>query len=153
MQKIMIALSRWNPFKEMEDLHRRMGSLFHLPLHRGDGRESITVSEWAPVVDIIEDEKGYLIKADLPEVNKADVKVTVENGVLTITGERKFEKEEKGKRYHRIERSYGSFERSFTLPDDADPNSVKAEFKEGLLRVNLGKSEHAKPKLVDVKID
>ena len=75
----------------------------------------MTVSQWAPLVDIAEDDKEYLIKVELPEVKKEDVKVTVENGVLTITGERKFEKEEKGKKYHRVERAYGSFMRSFTL--------------------------------------
>jgi len=80
----------------------------------------MTVADWSPLVDITEDEKEYVIKTDLPEVKKEDVKVTVENGIVTITGERKLEKEEKGKRYHRIERSYGNFVRSFSLPDDAD---------------------------------
>jgi HSP20 family protein len=85
-------------------------------------------------------------------MKKEDVKVTVENGVLTISGERKFEKEEKNKKYHRLERGYGTFMRSFTLPDDADANKIKAEFKNGLLKVHLPKSEHAKPKQIEVNV-
>ena len=149
----MNVLTRWDPFKEMDELHRRLNSLFHLGQGRTtNGNENMTVAEWSPVVDITEDEKSYLIKAELPEVKKEDVKVTVENGVLTITGERKFEKEEKDKKYHRIERSYGNFLRSFTLPDLADGSKVTAEFKDGVLKVRLPKSEKAKPKAVDVKV-
>ena len=103
-------------------------------------------------MDITEDDKEYLVKADLPEVKKEDVKVTVENGVLIITGERKFEKEEKDKRYHRLERSYGNFLRSFTLPGAADGSKVSAEFKDGVLKVRLPKTEKAKPKAVEVKV-
>lgn len=149
----MTALTRWNPFREMEELQNRLLSAFNLaPVRRGEGQESITVAEWAPLVDIIEDDKEYLIKAELPEMRKEDVKVTVENGVLTISGERKLEKEEKGKKYHRIERSYGSFVRSFSLPDDADADKVGAEFKEGVLKVHVAKSESAKPKQIEVKV-
>ena len=97
-------------------------------------------------------DKEYLIKAELPEIKKEDVKVTVENGLLTISGQRKLEKEEKGRKYHRVERSYGSFVRSFTLPDNADGNKVNAEFKEGVLKVHVGKSENARPKQIEVKV-
>jgi HSP20 family protein len=103
------------------------------------------LAEWAPLADISEDDKEYLIKLELPEVKKEDVNVTVENGVLTISGERKFEKEEKNKKYHRVERAYGSFMRRFTLPDDADAEKGKAEFKDGMLTVHVSKSEKAKP--------
>jgi HSP20 family protein len=96
--------------------------------------------------------REYLIKAELPEMRKEDVKVTVENGVLTISGERKFEKEEKKKKYHRVERGFGTFMRSFALPDDADFSKVNAEFKNGVLTVHVPKSEHAKPKQIDVKV-
>ena len=113
----------------------------------------MTVSEWAPLVDLVEDDKEYLIKAELPEVKKEDVKVTVENGVLSIGGERKFEKEEENKKYHRIERAYGSFMRSFALPQDAAGDKINAEFKDGVLKVHLPKSAEAKPKSIDVKID
>ena len=104
------------------------------------------------MADITEDDKEYLIKAELPEMRKEDVKVTVENGVLTISGERKFEKEEKKKKYHRVERGYGTFMRSFALPDDADFNKVNAEFKDGVLTVHVPKTEHAQPKQIEVKV-
>ena len=109
----MNALTKWNPFRELEEIQSRLSSLFGGTPLKGLGEETMTVSEWAPLVDITEDEKEYLIKAELPEVKKEDVKVTVENGTLSITGERKFEKEEKGKKYHRVERAYGSFMRVF----------------------------------------
>jgi HSP20 family protein len=146
--------NKWNPFKEMDDMQKHLVSLFHRwPLGReGERQENMTVAEWAPLVDVIEDEKEYLIKAELPEVKKEDLKVTVEKGVLTVTGERKFEKEEKDKRYHRIERAYGSFARSFIVPDDADPAQVNAEFKDGVLRVRLAKSAKALPKSIEVNV-
>ena len=154
MEKTMNALTRWDPFKEMEETHNRLARIFGLsPARTGNGgQEAMTTTQWAPSVDIIEDDKEWLVKADLPEVKKEDVKVTVENGVLTITGERKFEKEEKDKKYHRIERSYGNFFRSFTLPDAADGSKVNAEFKDGVLQVHLPKSEKTKPKAVEVKV-
>ena len=152
----MNALSLWNPFREMEDLQRRMSPMIGLnPLRRSGllpEDESMAVFEWAPLVDIAEDEKEYLIKAELPEVRKEDVKVTVENGTLTISGERKTEKEEKGRKFHRVEREYGRFERSFSIPDDAKSEGVKAEFKDGMLHVHLAKSEKALPKEIEVKV-
>ena len=101
---------------------------------------------------IIEDETEYLIKVDLPEIKKEEVKVTVENGVLVLSGERKLEKEEKGRKYHRIERAYGSFGRTFSLPDNADAEKVNAEFNEGVLKLHIAKSEAARPKQIEVKI-
>jgi HSP20 family protein len=118
----------------------------------GSAKEVMTVADWTPTVDISESEAEYAIKAELPEVKKEDVKVTVEDGVLTIQGDRKQEKEEKGKKYHRIERSYGRFVRSFTLPDTVDESKVKAEYTDGVLHLHLPKSEKAKPKQIDVKI-
>jgi HSP20 family protein len=149
------TLTRWEPFREMEDFQNRLSTLFgRMPIRRpnGHGREEITLADWTPLADIIEDEREYLIKAELPELKREDVKVTVENGVLTISGERKFEKEEKKRKFHRVERGYGTFVRSFTLPDDADGNKVKAEFKNGVLTVRLLKSEHAKPKQIEVNV-
>ena len=149
----MSNLTRWDPFREMDDLQKRLNSIFGLsPARQINGKEEMTVAQWLPLVDITEDEKEYLIKAELPEVRKEDVKVTVENGVLTISGERKLEKEEKDKRYHRIERAYGSFTRSFQVPDDADEAKVGAEFKDGVLVVRLAKSEKARPKSIEVKV-
>jgi HSP20 family protein len=150
----MNALTRWDPFKEMDDMQSRMAKLLGLtPSRAGNGgQELMMVSEWAPSVDIIEDENEWLLKADLPEVKKENVKVTVENGVLTITGERRFEKEEKNRKYRRIERSYGNFLRSFTLPEGADGTKVVADFKDGVLKVHLPKTEKAKAKSVEVKV-
>lgn len=150
----MNALVRWDPFKELEEMEKRIAALFgRAPLRKnGDKQEALTVAEWAPLVDISEDEKEYLIKAELPEVKKENVKVSVQDDVLTIAGERKSEKEEKGKKYHRIERAYGSFLRSFTLPEDADGAKVSAAFKDGVLTVHLPKSEKAKPKSIEVTV-
>jgi HSP20 family protein len=123
------------------------------PVRKDGGRdETMTVAEWAPLVDIMEDEAGYVIKAELPEVKKEDVKLTVQDGVLMLSGERKFVKEEKDKKYHRVERAYGSFVRSFSLPEDADEDKVTADFKDGVLQVHLPKSEKARPKNIEVKI-
>jgi HSP20 family protein len=104
------------------------------------------------MVDITESGEEYLIKAEIPEVKREDVKVSVENGVLTMQGERKQEKEEKGKKFHRVERYYGSFLRTFTVPDNVDDTKVRAEFKDGILNVHLPKTEKAKPKAIDVKV-
>ena len=147
-------LSRWSPLKEVEDLEKRLSQLLgrNVPAGSGDKNEAITVANWSPVVDISEDDKEYAIKAELPDVKKEDIKLNVHDDVLTITGERKYEKEEKGKKYHRVERAYGSFLRSFTLPEDADGTKVTAEYKDGLLNVRLPKSEKAKPKTIEVKV-
>jgi HSP20 family protein len=145
--------TRWDPFKEFEELEKRMARVFgRLPLKADGEKEALTVADWAPLVDISEDDKEYLIKAELPEVKKEDVKLTIQDNVLSISGERKSEKEEQNKKYHRIERTYGSFMRSFTLPEDADGSKVNADYKDGVLKVHLPKSEKAKPKSIDVKI-
>lgn len=149
----MSALTSWNPLRELGSLESRLDRLFGLTsLTRNGGKEAMTVSQWTPLVDIIEDSNEYLVKAELPELKKEDVKVSVENGELTISGERKSEKEEKDKRFHRIERSYGSFIRSFTLPESVNADKVSAEFKDGVLSVHLPKDEKAKPKSIEVKV-
>ena len=141
-----MTLVRWDPFRELEDMSERLNRVFSRPTLRNTGKENLTVADWMPTVDISETESEYLIKAELPEVRKEDVKVTVENGVLTLQGERRQEKEEKGRRFHRVERSYGSFVRSFTLPESVDEGGVKAEYKDGVLALHLPKSEKVKPK-------
>jgi HSP20 family protein len=148
-----MTLVRWDPFRELEDMSDRLNRVFARPALRStNGKENLTVADWMPTVDISESEGEYLIKAELPEVKKEDVKVTVENGVLTLQGERRQEKEEKGKKFHRVERSYGSFIRSFTLPESVDESMVKAEYKDGVLNLHLPKSERVKPKAIDVKV-
>lgn len=147
------TLTRWNPARDLEEIQSRLSNVLGLPTFRKDGdRDLTTLTEWAPPVDITEDDKEYLIKTELPEVRKEDVKVTVENGILSISGERKFEKEAKGKKYHRVERAYGNFVRSFGLPDDVDANKVDAKFSDGVLTVHVAKSEAAKPKQVEIKV-
>ena len=144
---------RWNPFKELADFERGLDRLFNgTPETKGAGDEPIAERMWEPLTDITEDDKEFLIKVELPEMKKEDVKVTVENGALRISGERKAEKEEKTKKYHRIERSYGAFLRAFTLPEGADGAKVNAEYRDGMLAVHLPKTEVAKPKAIDVKV-
>jgi len=145
---------RWNPWKELEEMEKRLSTVFGPAPSTmgGDKKEAIAVAEWSPLVDITEDEKEYTVKAEIPEMKKEDIKINVHDDVLTISGERKYEKEEKGKKYHRVERAYGSFIRSFTLPEDADGAKVNAEYKDGVLKVRLPKSEKAKPKAIEVKI-
>jgi HSP20 family protein len=139
-------------FREMEEMSDRLNRMFGTWTRPNAGKESLTVVDWAPSVDIQETETEYLVKAELPEVKKEDVKVTVENGILTLQGERKQEKEEKGRKFHRVERSYGSFLRTFTVPVDADEAKVAADFKDGILRVHLPKTEKLRPKAIEVKV-
>jgi HSP20 family protein len=140
----------------MNELNKRLSSLLDLAHVRSttppSDEENMTVPEWTPLVDIIEDDKEYLIKVELPEIQKDDVKVTVEGGTLTISGERKPEKTMANRVFHRVERCYGRFLRSFNLPDDAENSKVNAEFRDGMLWVHLAKSERARPKQIEVKV-
>jgi len=150
----MNALEHWNQYREIEALHRSLGSLFsRSPVRTPEGQEEpLRVADWTPLVDISEDGMEYLIKAELPEVKREDVKITMEDGTLTIAGDRKFQNEENGKKYHRVERAYGSFGRSFSLPADASPGKVTADFKDGVLKVHLAKNEKARPQQVEVSV-
>ena len=146
-------LIKWDPFRELDDVSSRLNRIFgRLPSRSGSENEMLAVADWMPSVDISETDSAYLIKGEIPGVNKDDVKVTIQDGMLTIQGERKQEKEEKNKKFHRVECSYGSFMRSFRVPDDADESAVKAEFKDGMLNVTLPKSEKAKPKSINVSV-
>lgn len=151
----MRTLTRWEPKRELERLANRFSTLFgESPFRwREEEKESLTVPEWVPTVDIAETEKEYVIKADLPGVTREQVKVTVENGLLSLSGERKSEKEEKGEKVHRVERTYGNFLRTFTLPEGTDAAKITAEFKEGVLTVRLPKDETARPQSVTVKVE
>jgi HSP20 family protein len=146
-----MAVVRWDPWREIDDMFDRYTRAVGQP--RTGSQEVIATGDWAPRVDIAETDKAFVIKVESPEVNKEDVKVTVDNGVLTIRGERKQEKEEKGKRFHRVERHYGSFTRSFTLPDNVDETNVKASFKDGMLNLQIQKTEEVKPKAIEVKVE
>jgi HSP20 family protein len=139
-------------FREMEEMSDRLGRLFGTWTRPLDVQESLKVADWTPAIDIQETDKEYLVKVEIPEVRKEDVHITVEDDVLAVTGERKLEKEEKGRKFHRIERSYGTFLRTFTIPTDADGTKIAAEFKEGLLLVKLPKLEKPRPKTIEVKV-
>jgi len=147
-----MSLVQWDPFRELEDVSNRLNRVFGRSiLARDDG--AMTTFDWAPSVDIAETPEEYQIKAELPDVKKDDVKVSVDSGVLRIEGERRQEKEEKGKKWHRVERSYGSFLRTFSLPDAVDDSKVRADFKDGILNVRIPKSKESKPKAHQIKID
>lgn len=145
-----MKLTKWDPFREIEDMFDRYTKAIGKP--QRTSQEVMTTGDWAPRVDIAETDKAFTIKAEIPEVKKEDVKVTVDNGVLTLRGERKMEKEEKDKKFHRVERYYGSFTRSFTLPDNIDESKIDAGFKDGMLTLSLPKTEETKPKAIEVKI-
>ena len=146
-----MALVKWDAWREMEDMFDRYFKHAGLPL--AGGQETMTSGEWSPRVDISETDAEFEIKAEIPEVSKEDIHVSVNNGVMTLRGERKQEKEDKNKKYHRIERRYGSFSRSFTLPENVDPAGVKAAFKDGLLAIRIPKSAKSQPKAIEVKVD
>lgn len=155
----MSPLTRWelstvNPWKQLEDMEKHLSTIFGRPPigSNGQSKEAISVTQWSPLVDITEDDREYVLKAEIPDMKKEDIKINVQDDVVSISGERKFEKEEKGKKFHRVERAYGSFLRSFTLPEDADGSKVNAEYTDGVLKVHLPKSEKAKPKAIEVKI-
>ena len=150
----MKLLTHWNPIRDLHEINRVFNALQRPASGEGQQRQATATPDWVPVVDVLEDEKEYVIKAELPEVVKEDVRVVVDKGRLTISGERKLEKkEENGAKYHRVERSYGSFLRSFTLPENADPEKVDADFKDGVLRVRVAKQEQAQPRQIEVKVD
>ena len=142
----MNTLSIWNPIHEMDELfHNRLASVL--------GGERVQSVAWSPVVDIEETELNYLIRAELPGLSKKNVKVVVEDGVLTLSGERDLERKVEGKTFHHIERSHGTFTRSFTLPENAEAESVSANYKDGLLEIRVAKSEEALPKSIEVRVE
>jgi len=153
-----MSLVRWNPARELATwpsdlfgIQREMNKMFDGFL-RGTTDEDYAISSWTPAVDIAEHDDGYLVKVELPGVNKDDVKLTLENNILTMRGEKKLEKETKKENYHRVERSYGTFQRSFTLPAAVKAEKIDASYKDGILTVLLPKAEEAKPKQIEVKV-
>lgn len=143
----MAMLTRWDPLRELSRMQDEVGRLFDDRLFRQG--ESLG---WTPAVDIFEDEEGLSLRFDLAGVEPKDVDIRFENGVLTIKGERKLEKEEKKENYHRVELAYGAFNRSFSLPGTVDAEKIKAESKNGVLTVHLPKKAEAKPKSIQVKV-
>ena len=146
-------LKKWNPTWELEDISKRLNRLFgRAHAHTESNQEMLATIDWTPSVDISETETAYLIKGEIPGVKKEDLKVTLQDGKLTIAGERKMEKEEKDKEYYWVERSYGNFMRSFCVPNDTDGLAVKAEFKDGILNITLPKSAMAKSKAIEISV-
>src|SRR5437667_5496989 len=155
----MDTLITWNQLREMEEEQNRLnryrflGEFSNRIGNVGNGEpHSLTVADWSPEIDISQDDHGYLLKADLPEMKKEDVRVTVEDGILRVSGERKTVKEDQKKKFHRIERSCGKFRRSFTLPEDADSTKVTAEFRDGVLKVHLPTTPIARSKAIEIKV-
>lgn len=148
-----MALIRWDPFQEMSALQERMNRLFSDVRAQAPVRgEEIVQGAWIPAVDIFETNEAIVLKAELPGITAQDISVEVKDNTLTLKGEKKFEKEVKEENYHRVERSYGSFQRAFTLPGTIHQEKVKAKFKDGILEITLPKVEEDKPKQVKVEI-
>ena len=140
-------MMRLEPFRELEEMTNRLNRIL-----RREGPDDEVFAGWAPAIDVQETINEYLIKADLPEVRREDVKVSVEDGILAVEGERKMEKEESGKKFHRVERSYGRFVRRMTVPTNVEQDKVVADFKDGVLNIHLPKSPAVKPRTVDIKV-
>ena len=147
----MTVLTRWDPFREFSTLQDRMNRLFRDSYSEGRS-ESLTTSTFAPAVDVYEDEHNVTLKIEVPGIDEKDIDVRIENNVLTVHGERKFEKEEKEENYRRVERQYGSFTRSFTLPNTVDADRATANFDKGVLKITLAKKAEAKPKQIKVNV-
>jgi HSP20 family protein len=150
---VIMNLARWEPFREAENLFRQFGMPAFGRLPRQSGENGTVATEWSPAADISETDAEYVVKADLAGVKREDAKVTVADGVLTIEGERRQEKEDKGEKSHRIERFYGSFSRSFALPENADAAHIRAESKDGVLVVHVPKLKVEKAKPVQIKVE
>ena len=150
-------MTRWDrefpAFRGIHSLQNDMNRIFD-EFFRGDflGNNTLFTRDWNPAVDVVENKDNYVLNAELPGMNKDDVKITLENNVLTIRGEKKNEFEKKEGNYHRVERNYGSFERSFTIPGTVKADNIDAEYKDGVLTLTLPKAEEAKPKMIDVKV-
>ena len=147
----MTVLTRFEPFRELTTLQDRMNRLFR-DTYRDGREEALTTSNFAPPVDVYEDEHNITLKIEVPGIEEKDIDVRIENNTLTVHGERKFEKEEKEENFRRVERQYGSFTRSFTLPNTIDAEKVQAIYDKGILKIQLAKKAEAKPKQIKVNV-
>jgi HSP20 family protein len=151
----MTLLTRWEPFRELstiQDRVNRMNRLFRESYSPEGPEEALTTTTFAPPVDIYEDEHNIALKLEVPGIDEKDIDVSIEGNTLTVHGERKIEKEEKEENFRRIERQYGSFTRSFTLPSSVDTGHVSAHYDKGVLKINLAKKAEAKPKQIKVNV-
>ncbi len=147
-----MALVKWDPFKDLLTIQDRMNRLFDDFITKTRGEEDLVRGVWSPAVDIYETDKEIVLKAELPGINKDDVVVEVKDNILLLKGERKSEKEVKEENFHRMERSYGTFQRSFTLPNTVDKDRVKASYKNGVLKIELPKTSTRKLKQIKVEV-
>ncbi len=148
----MTVLTRWEPFRELATLQERMNRLLSEQAAGFGNEETLTAGSFVPPVDVYEDEHSIQLKMEVPGIEEKDIDVRLENNLLTVRGERKFEKEQKEENFHRIERRYGSFTRSFTLPNTLNMEDVKADYDKGVLTIKLAKKAEAKPKQIKVEI-
>jgi HSP20 family protein len=148
----MTVLTRWDPFREFTTLQDRMNRLFQDSYGNQGREEALATSSFAPAVDVYEDEHKITLKIEVPGIDEKDIDIRVENNLLTVHGERKFEKEEKEENYRRVERQYGSFTRSFNLPNTVDAENISADYDRGVLKVQLAKKAEAKPKQIKVNV-
>jgi HSP20 family protein len=148
----MTVLTRWEPIRELANLQDRMNRLFNDSLSPITSQESLAAGSFVPPVDVYEDEQGIRLKMEVPGIEEKDIDIRLENSMLTVRGERKLESETKEENYHRIERRYGSFTRSFSLPNTVNPEEVKASYSRGILTIALGKRAEARPKQIKVNV-
>lgn len=146
----MRNLIAYDPFRELRSLQQDVNRLFSGSFDRTRGNETMS-GQWMPSVDISENKDSIVLEAELPGLSPEDVNISIENNLLTIQGERKFEKKQDDGNFHRVERSYGSFTRSFTLPPTVSSENVDAQFENGVLRLSLAKREEAKPRRIEIK--
>ncbi len=146
-----MSLIKYDPFRELRGLQDEMNRLFMTSLPRTISQEEMASGGWSPCVDIFESENEIVLEAELPGMKREDFEVSIENNVITLKGERHFEKKEEGDNYHRVERSYGAFTRSFSLPRTVSAEETSADFKNGILRVSLPKKEEAKSRKIEIK--
>jgi HSP20 family protein len=146
-----MSVIKYDPFRELRSLQDEMNRLFMSNLSRGGSEEGFSSGAWSPQVDIFENKDQIVLEAELPGMKPENVEISIENNVLTLHGERKFEKKDEGDNFHRVERSYGSFTRSFTLPPTVSSENAQAEFENGVLRLTLAKREEAKPRRIEIK--
>ena len=148
-----MALTRWDPFRDLETLQERMNRIFNETLVRIQRpEEGLLEGAWKPAVDIFEEEENFIVKAELPEIDPKEIDIRVEENTLTIKGERKIEREDKKENYHLVERAYGSFQRSFTLPQSIQRDNIKANYEKGVLTITLPKKPERKPKQIKVEV-
>ncbi len=147
-----MPIVKWEPIRDLLSTQREFDRLFREAFSPVFGETEVSTRSWAPPVDIFETENDIVLKAELPGIDPKDVEVRVEDNTLYLKGERKYEKEVNEKNYHRVERSYGSFARSFSLPNSIDSEKVKAEYKDGLLTLTMPKREEAKPKTIKIDV-